>query len=284
MLAGKLESLDQVRYPVYATPKLDGIRCLIVNGTAVSRKLKPIPNHYIREKLAGLPGGLDGELVLPGATFQEITSAVMSHDGAPNFQFVVFDLAAEPQKEYLDRIASLELTGLLELPDFCELLLPREIADHQGLLEFEREALDAGYEGVMLRCGTGPYKYGRSTVREGYLLKLKRFDDAEAVVIGFEEKMRNDNAQERDALGHAKRSHAKAGKAPCGTLGALRVRRSDGVQFSIGSGFTDEFRARCWAERDSLHGRIVKYRHQPHGALDAPRFPVFLGFRSPDDL
>ena len=279
MLAGKLESIEQVRFPVYATPKLDGIRCLIVNGVAVSRKLKPIPNHYIREKLAGLPEGLDGELIVPGGTFQDTTSAVMSHDGKPDFEYVVFDVVLDA--DYQARLFDL---GLHDLPSFCTRLFPVQINTPMDLFVFEEQALAAGYEGVMLRSGDGPYKHGRSTVREGYLLKLKRFEDAEAAVVGFEEKLRNDNEQERDALGHAKRSHAKAGKVPVGTLGALHVRRPDGVEFSIGSGFTDEFRARCWAERDSLIGRLAKYRHQPHGALDAPRFPVFLGFRSPEDL
>jgi DNA ligase-1 len=281
MLAGKLEALDQVRYPVWATPKLDGIRCLIVNGVAVSRKLKPIPNRYIREKLAGLPEGLDGELIVPDASFQETTSAVMSHEGTPHFEYVVFDWAADPGGGYKDRMWALDL---VHLPSFCVRLFPTALTTEAQLLAFEQRALSLGYEGVMLRSGDGPYKYGRSTVREGYLLKLKRFEDSEATVIGFEEKLRNENELERDALGHAKRSHAKAGMVPAGTLGALRVRRPDGVEFSIGSGFTDEFRARCWAERDTLCGRLVKYRHQPHGALDAPRFPVFIGFRHPEDL
>jgi len=43
LLAAKLESLDQLRYPVLATPKLDGIRCLLWQGRAMTRKLKPIP-------------------------------------------------------------------------------------------------------------------------------------------------------------------------------------------------------------------------------------------------
>lgn len=118
---------------------------------------------------------------------------------------------------------------------------------------------------------------------EGYLLKLKRFEDSEAVVVGFEEKLTNTNTQERDELGHAKRSKVKVGMVPAGTLGALRVRRPDGVEFSIGSGFDDAFRTKAWEERETLVGRLVKYRHQPHGALEAPRFPVFLGFRHEDD-
>ena len=87
MLAGKCTDLDKLQYPVLATPKLDGIRCLIIQGEdgrphAVSRKFKPIPNHHIRKWLEGnCPVGFDGELMLRGGTFQETASAVMRHNG-----------------------------------------------------------------------------------------------------------------------------------------------------------------------------------------------------------
>jgi len=49
MLAGKCEQPSALRFPVLATPKLDGIRCLKINGRAVSRSFKPISNTFIRE-------------------------------------------------------------------------------------------------------------------------------------------------------------------------------------------------------------------------------------------
>ena len=36
------EPLDDVKFPVYVSTKLDGIRCLIIDGVAYSRSLKPI--------------------------------------------------------------------------------------------------------------------------------------------------------------------------------------------------------------------------------------------------
>ena len=42
-------------------------------------------------------------------------------------------------------------------------------------------------------CPNAPYKQGRSTVREGYLLKVKTFLDDEATVVRFEERMHNGN-------------------------------------------------------------------------------------------
>lgn len=288
MLSGKIESIDEVRFPVYCTPKLDGIRCLIVDGVAVSRKLKPIPNAYIRDWLVGVPNGLDGELMLRGAkNFGEVSSAVMGREGKPDFEFCVFDLI-DPNEPYLKRVEAAELLvfgeQLKRNDDRIKLLTPAPIMDAAALAQYETWALGEGYEGVMLRSADGPYKFGRSTVREGHLLKLKRFEDAEATVIGYEELLRNENELGKDELGHAKRSKAKAGMVPGGTLGKLLVRRADGVEFAIGSGFDDAGRAKAWAERDSLAGRLVKYKHLPHGAQEAPRHPIFLGFRHEDDV
>lgn len=288
MLAGKAESISDIRFPAYCTPKLDGIRCLILDGVAVSRKLKPIPNGYVRRMLSGLPHGLDGELMVPGATnFGTTSSAIMAQDGCPAFEYHVFDYNVSPNLGYAARVERMvrEVT-IAELThgSWVKALVPYVATDAAELGMFEERCLAQGFEGVMIRSADGPYKYGRSTTREGYLLKLKRFEDSEATVIGFEEKRRNENTQERDELGHAKRSKAKAGMVAAGTLGALHVRTAEGVEFSIGSGFDDAFRAQAWADRDTLIGRIVKYRHQPHGALEAPRFPVFLGFRHEDDV
>jgi len=59
--------LDTLPYPVYVTPKLDGIRVLFKDGVALSRTLKPIPNKSI-QKWAAFWGdeleGMDGELIV----------------------------------------------------------------------------------------------------------------------------------------------------------------------------------------------------------------------------
>ena len=56
--------LEKIEFPVWATPKIDGIRCLKINGQVVSRNFKPIPNHHIRTTLEQiLPDGIDGEII-----------------------------------------------------------------------------------------------------------------------------------------------------------------------------------------------------------------------------
>ena len=92
MLAGKCEQPEALRFPVLATPKLDGIRCLKIEGRALTRSYKPISNRFVREWIeANLPDGVDGELMLRGGTFNATTSAIGRESGEPDFVFHVFD-------------------------------------------------------------------------------------------------------------------------------------------------------------------------------------------------
>jgi DNA ligase-1 len=99
-------------------------------------------------------------------------------------------------------------------------------------------------------------------------------------VLGFEEQMRNDNEAKKDALGRTERSSHKENRHGKGTLGALKVRDlATGVRFDIGTGFTDAERQAIWDNQDEWFGAEVKYKSQPVGVKDKPRFPVFLGRR-----
>jgi DNA ligase-1 len=67
---------------------------------------------------------------------------------------------------------------------------------------------------------------------------------------------------------------------PGNTLGALRVKHPAYEEdFGIGTGFDAAQRDYLWANRDTLLGALVKFKHQPSGAKDKPRFPVYLGIR-----
>ena len=47
MLSHTITDTSDVKYPVLVSQKLDGIRCLIIDGVAVSRNLKPIRNNRV---------------------------------------------------------------------------------------------------------------------------------------------------------------------------------------------------------------------------------------------
>jgi ATP-dependent DNA ligase len=307
LLAETLDDWDALTWPQYATPKIDGMRALTLDfdqaarvglrpepqpdgspsralSVPVTRNLKPIGNDHVRRLLSSLPPYLDGELWIDGArNFGEVSGPLRRASGKPSVSYLAFDYRKDPSLGYLQRVAQLVRMDQLWLPDWVQALEPDKLDTLDDLAFYEERTVAAGFEGVMLRRGDGRYKFGRSTLREGILLKLKRFSDAEALVVGTEELLANENAQTRSETGHAKRSSSKEGLRPRGTLGALLCRTPSGIEFSIGSGFTEEQRAELWARRGEIVGELVTYKFQPHGAQERPRFPIFKGLRSRDD-
>jgi DNA ligase-1 len=286
LLATEAE-LDKLAYPKLASVKLDGIRCIIINGCAVTRSLKPIPNKYIRETLSKPEyDGLDGEILCADATdpqcYSKTNSAVMSHDGEPDFKFFVFDriTGATQDLHFHTRLTN---ASRYDGQGPVTVLKHMLITSREQLDEMEAEALAEGHEGIMLREPDGRYKFGRSTAKEQILLKVKRFADSEAEVIGMVEEMENTNEKTTNELGQSERSSAREGLVGKGTLGAIQVKDlTTGVSFHIGSGFSKAQRQQFWDE--GLTGRIVKYKHFPVGVKDLPRFPTFLGFRDASDM
>lgn len=274
-------------YPLLVSPKLDGIRALVVNGQIVSRTLKPIPNWLVQELFGRAElNGLDGELVVGPPTasdvFQRTTSGVMSRDGEPEVRFHVFDDFTHPQDPFEKRLARAQKRCEKLQIDF---LKHHEITSTKALLEQEARYLALGFEGLMARDPEGPYKFGRSTAKQGWLLKLKRFHDSEAEVVGVKELLHNNNTATVNALGYQERSNHKDGKAGASMVGALTVRDCEtGVEFDIGTGFTIHQRKIFWRDRKEIVGKIVKYKSQLVGVKEKPRFPVFLGFRDLQDL
>lgn len=286
--------LEKLRFPLLGSPKLDGIRGVVLDRGAgpqlLSAKLLPIPNAHTYSRLS-VPAtlGFDGELVVGPArgqgVIQRTTSGLMRRDGAPDCTFWVFDkhdvdAPYETRLKQLEKAASLYVRNTLNVT-----VLPQKlITSADDLLSFEHRMVTEGFEGVMLRDPRGRYKHGRATVKEGLLLKLKRFEDAEAEVIGFEEEQENQNEATRDELGRTKRSSAKAGKVGKGVLGAFIVRDlKTAAEFTVG-GFTAAQKKEFWATRDQLLKTIIKYKFFPVGVKDKPRHPTFLCFRSPADL
>lgn len=283
--------LATLRYPVLASPKIDGIRVVTTDQGPVTRKLLPVPNRHIHAMLSRLPPGLDGEVTVGKVTdpnvFNITQSAVMSRDGEPEFMFHVFDTVqlgyrfSDRQKLVRQIFRYPEMTRALA---FTSPLPHVWCHDVEGLSRFEEHCVNDGFEGAMVRDPNGPYKYGRSTLREGFLIKIKRWIDAEATIVDLVELNKNTNEQVRDELGHAKRSKAKAGLVGAGTLGALRCEwEQDGerVQFEIGTGFTQAERAALWGDPHGIVGEQVTFKYFGLTEEKKPRFPSFKAIRDP---
>jgi len=292
MLAADLKKGDprELQFPLLVSPKLDGIRCLTGNGLVVSRKLKRIPNRHIVDVLQDLPP-LDGELMIVDATrpcgyaeFNEVQSAVMTEDGEPNFEYHVFDCwgFAGGFKARLDQAdKAVEFVRSAGLP--VRLVPHAEIKDLEEFAWFEQYYLSLGWEGIMVRSPDGPYKEGRSTLRQGWLLKLKRFEISEGLVVGFEERLHNENEAEKDERGYTKRSRDREGLTPAGTLGSLILRLSDGTTLGV-AGFAEAVAQAIWMDQGAYLGKIARFKHQAYGAKDSPRFGTFAGWRNELDM
>ena len=289
-LAGKYDP-ELLRFPVLGSPKLDGIRAMGRNKRLVSRKLLNIPNKHTFSRFAGLEG-FDGELIMgePFApdVYRRTNSAVMTIEGTPDVTFWVFDMHNMEDSPYVERFEYLKRAFDSENPS-VKLLPQTELRNMDMLEAFEEEMVEIGYEGIMLRSMDAHYKYGRSTPKEGGLLKVKRFEDGEAYIIDIIEEMENRNVAGRDELGRTKRSSHAAGKVGKATMGALHVIDIvSGVDFHIGTGFSAAERAWFWKHRAEILGRsartIVKYKSFPIGVKDKPRHPVYAGLRSEIDL
>lgn len=117
-----------LKFPMIAEIKFDGFRCIIPNGSPMTRALKPIRNNHVRRKLETVFGeygaetgslldspdhplnGLDGELIaldpetLAEEDLHRTQSRINKADGAPRFVFHVFDDFTKPLWPYIDRI------------------------------------------------------------------------------------------------------------------------------------------------------------------------------------
>jgi DNA ligase 1 len=284
-MSGTKADLDKLVYPVYASVKGDGIRVNVYEGLCRTKSLKPLPNIYTRTLLESHPvlEGLEAEITTVSnladpESFNKATSAFMRHKGEPPIHMWVFDIINE--HPFTLRYGRLQR---LKLPSFAQVLPQSLLHNREEVNRYVSWALDQGYEGVMLRHHDSLYKFGKATISGGQLLKVKPMEDAEGVLVGFEEGMINTNEKQTNELGRSKRSSAKAGLIPSGMVGTLLVEHAAWNIVRV-SGIKDDLALDMFRNFDKYCGLLVTFKYQAHGTLDAPRIAKFKGFRSPDDM
>lgn len=291
LLARNVE-LDKVQFPLFVQPKYDGERLIYRNGEFLSRAMKPIQNKWIQEVLTTIFGQLperfdfDGEIQVEG-TFRDTSGMLRNVDRQAKFIYHVFDAPGYPDCRYIDR-ATLAKSMVDQLRPYlgCEVKFVETayVSDMETLLDMhcvnaDTEALD----GTIIRNPDALYKYGRSTLRDQQVLKMKDFDDDEAVIIGFTERMHNTNEAQTNELGRTFRSSAQDGLVPTGLLATYKVEWR-GVEFDVTASGSLDSRKERWDNRVSLLGKLVKFQYQGIGNGGKPRFPTELGLRHEDDL
>ena len=269
--------------------KYDGVRVIAIvqNGSATlhSRNGKLLSNFPHIEEALSIPQfeGLvfDGEVM--SEDFQTLMKQVHRKEGAQteDSYLAVFDMltleefnAGGTDMTADDRrnrsvIASEYFTDRIKLVDAKLINFDTE----EGRLQFDamnKEALDKGYEGLMIK----PVHEGYKCKRSHAWLKVKPFIEVTLEVVALEE-------------GTGKNE---------GLLGALVVEgEDDGKYFklNVGSGLTDENREQIWANQDAVIGQLVEIRADAATqsqdsddvwSLRFPRFKTFRGFELGEKL
>lgn len=170
---------------------------------------------------------MDGELWSGRDQFQEIVSTVRKQDPDPKkwdkIKFMVFDGPAI-KGDFQHRLNVLKKHITAE-HKVCKLIKQEPLKNDAHLSSLMDDICGGKGEGVMLKDPKSKYEGRRSYS----LLKVKRFEDTEAKVIG----------------------HQRGTGRCSGMLGALLCREKDGTEFKIGSGFDDSQRMKppkigCW--------------------------------------
>ena len=227
--------------------KYDGVRAWWDGHALRSRNALPLaaPPWF----LAGLPAlALDGELWLGRGRFEALSAAVRRHQPLDHewrqIRYMVFEMPGAAGT-FAERARRIEALVRQQRQPSLVAVEQAVMPSRQALQQQLRRVLDAGGEGLMLHRADAPTLTGRDPA----LLKLKPLHDAEAVVLGHQ---------------------AGRGRHQ-GRLGALHVRTAQGVEFLIGSGFTDAER-----EHPPAPGSWITYTHRGHTAGGVPRFASYL--------
>jgi DNA ligase-1 len=276
----------KLKYPLLCSPKYDGIRCIVKSGRAMSRSFKMLPSNQVQNEFTDI-NYLDGELIegLPTDfdVYNRTQSYVMSENKTGNLNYYVFDYTAD---DYLERpfYQRLEKLEALTLPISTKFVEHEYIDNYEQLIVYEEKCLSDGFEGIMMRNPLGYYKCGRGTFNEGLIYKLKRFKDAEGIILDILPMMINNNTLEKDELGYAKRSTSKDGMT-IGNIAGRFVVHFEGQEIDVAPGSFNHIERRELLEsRNDFIGKHLKFRYFAHGIKDKPRFPRALGLRSLLDL
>ncbi len=297
-------NLDEIKYPLLASYKLDGIRCLFIKGEMLSRSLKPIQNKQLREKLQPLADYsrehnliLDGEIYSPDITFQAITTFVMTKDftdpktvkknGGEVYQipedlkFYCFDCVKNDNFEEEFSIRQRRIKNIYldnsALVHQCE---QAPLSTSLSVNHYFETALEEGYEGLILKDPNGRYKCGRGTIKEGLIYKVKPFLTFDAEIIGVVQATEVDPKAEKkiNELGRSVTSKKLQDRLLIAKAAAFEV-EYEGKILKVVLAMTDEEKEAVWANREAYKGKIIEYKGMLVGSKDVPRHPVMIRFR-----
>lgn len=234
----------------WVSEKYDGIRAHWTGQQLLSRQGIPIaaPAWFTHHWPST---ALDGELWAGRGQFAAVQSTVAQgaadEAGWRAVRYMVFDVPGhsgnlvQRQQQLQRNVRAIGQSRVQQAPQW-------QVTSHEALMRQLRSVSQQGAEGLMLRRADSPYRAGRSDD----LIKLKLFDDAEAVVV----------------------AHLPGKGKYQGMTGALLVELPSGQRFKIGSGLSDADRA-----NPPPVGNTITYRHNGSHPSGLPRFARYWRVR-----
>ncbi|TRZ50802.1 MAG: hypothetical protein D4S01_06000 [Dehalococcoidia bacterium] len=225
-------------------------------------------------KKNGIP--IDGEIYCHGWEFGDIQSVVNSSDKEvpDEFKFHAFDLVLDDS--FHDRYSHMVL-NLCHIPN-CEVVVQCAFDSVDEIKVWFESLLELGYEGVILRIPDSPYKFGRSTAKEGFMLKLKPYESFDTEVLEIVERMENLNESQTNELGQSFKRNTKGDKQGTGMASSFYT-ELDGVRGKVVFGGDEAARREIWENRESYIGKTAEWKGMLVGSKDFPRHPTFLNWR-----
>jgi len=241
-------NVDPSQY--WVSEKFDGVRAQW-DGRALRFRgggLVPAP-AWFTANFPALP--LDGELWIARGRFDAMSGTVRKIEPVDaewrQVRYLIFELPGAAG-DFSERVQQMRAIVARAGVPWLEAVGQARVADKAELMQRLDAVLRAGGEGLMLHRADAPYRTGRSDV----LLKLKPWQDAEAVVVG----------------------HLPGSGKYRGMTGALQMETPDGKRFRIGSGLSDALR-----RQPPPIGTRITYRYQQLTKNGVPRFPRYLRVR-----
>ena len=233
----------------WMSEKLDGVRGYWTGRELISRSGNPfrVPEWFTRNFP---PTPLDGELWIGRQQFSEIVGIIRRKVPAAEWKKVRYLIFDAPQAEGgFEKRLDFARRWFRQHPNPHTEVLKQQICENEMHLRRKLGEIESlGGEGLMLRKPNSAYTVGRSDD----LLKVKTFKDAEATVI----------------------KHLAGSGKHAGRLGALLVELPNGIQFAIGTGFTDQER-----ENPPPVGSMITFKYYGFHESGIPRFASFLRVR-----
>ena len=267
MLAQKYEDRkDEISFPLWSQPKLDGIRCICTKDGMFSRQGKKfVSAPHIQRSLARFfeqhPDViLDGELYADKLAndFNKICSLVKKQkpdadeliESSKTIQYHIYDLVNTAMK-FSERTDW--LWNNLTADASIVLVTTKCVNDKTRLDELYELYLTCNYEGQMVRINA-PYEQKRSK----NLLKRKEFQDAEYRIVEIGE-------------GTGNRSWM---------AGFAILENKDGTTFRSNIKGSHEFLTELWKNKDEVLGQMATVQFFNLTPDNVPRFPYIIGIRN----